>query len=347
MTSPATEGAAAAAFAALTTDAASTDTGSADAGDSNYNGSSGSSSSAGAASAGKGSGNAVAKTKTAAKVPTSPSSIKTNNNNNNNNNKASTYADPSKYAHLKELPDIMEPNLLGIFVGFNPGIATATAGHAYAHPSNRFWKLLHESGITDKLCRPVYDRHLPRLYQMGNTNIVGRPSRDIGELAEGEMSAGAPALEAKVRKYRPESVCIVGKAIWEGIWKQWYGKRIRREEVKYGWQDERHNMGVGGEDDDNDDDDDDDGDDDGNGDDQDGEQGAAGGDGDEKKKKKKKNKPSSPWKGARVFVATSTSGLSTIPTYPQKVEIWKDYGNWINERRAARAKEKDAADEKQ
>ena len=347
MTSPATEGAAAAAFAALTTDAASTDTGSADAGDSNYNGSSGSSSSAGAASAGKGSGNAVAKTKTAAKVPTSPSSIKTNNNNNNNNNKASTYADPSKYAHLKELTDIMEPNLLGIFVGFNPGIATATAGHAYAHPSNRFWKLLHESGITDKLCRPVYDRHLPRLYQMGNTNIVGRPSRDIGELAEGEMSAGTPALEAKVRKYRPESVCIVGKAIWEGIWKHWYGKRIRREEVKYGWQDERHNMGVGGEDDDNDDDDDDDGDDDGNGDDQDGEQGAAGGDGDEKKKKKKKNKPSSPWKGARVFVATSTSGLSTIPTYPQKVEIWKDYGNWINERRAARAKEKDAADEKQ
>ena len=343
MTSPATEGAAAAAFAALTTDAASTDTGSADAGDSNYNGSSGSSSSAGAASAGKGSGNAVAKTKTAAKVPTSPSSIKTNNN--NNNNKASTYADPSKYAHLKELTDIMEPNLLGIFVGFNPGIATATAGHAYAHPSNRFWKLLHESGITDKLCRPVYDRHLPRLYQMGNTNIVGRPSRDIGELAEGEMSAGTPALEAKVRKYRPESVCIVGKAIWEGIWKHWYGKRIRREEFKYGWQDERHNMGVGGEDDDNDD-----GDDDGNADDQDREQGVAGGDGDEKKKKKKKkkkNKPSSPWKGARVFVATSTSGLSTIPTYPQKVEIWKDYGNWINERRAARAKEKDAADEKQ
>ena len=231
----------------------------------------------------------------------------------------------------------MEPNLIGIFVGFNPGIATATAGHAYAHPSNRFWKLLHESGITDKLCRPVHDRHLPRLYQMGNTNIVGRPSRDIGELAEGEMAAGTPALEAKVRKYRPESVCIVGKAIWEGMWQHWYGKRIRREEFKYGWQDERHNMGAGGGDD---------GDNDGDNDDEAKEQDGAGGDGGEKRKRKKS------WKGARVFVATSTSGLSTIPTYPQKVEIWKDYGNWINERRVARAKEKekekekDAADEK-
>ena len=232
-------------------------------------------------------------------------------------NKSSTYADPSKYAHLKGLTDIIEPNLVGIFVGFNPGIATATAGHAYAHPSNRFWKLLHASGITDRLCRPIYDQHLPRLYQMGNTNIVGRPSRDIGELAEGEMAAGTPALEAKVRRFKPESVCIVGKAIWEGIWRHWYGRKIKKEEFKYGWQDERHNMGVSG---------DDDGD------------GGGSGDEDDDVGKGKKN---SPWKGARVFVATSTSGLSTIPTYPQKVEIWKDYGDWVNERRAARAKEKE------
>ena len=159
---------------------------------------------------------------------------------------------------------------------------------------------------------------------MGNTNIVARPSKDIGELAEGEMAAGTPGLEAKVRKFKPESVCIVGKAIWEGIWQHWYGKRIKREEFKYGWQDEKHNMGVDGGNDHDDEDDEKQG------------EGGEGGD-----------KMSLSWRGARVFVATSTSGLSTIPTYPQKVEIWKDYGNWVNERRAALAKEKEVAAEEQ
>lgn len=51
------------------------------------------------------------------------------------------YASPAKYAHLSELTDIIEPNLLGIFVGFNPGVTTATKGHAYAHPSNMFCKI--------------------------------------------------------------------------------------------------------------------------------------------------------------------------------------------------------------
>ena len=35
--------------------------------------------------------------------------------------KASTYADPSKYAHLEPLVDIIEPNLICVFVGTNPG----------------------------------------------------------------------------------------------------------------------------------------------------------------------------------------------------------------------------------
>lgn len=34
----------------------------------------------------------------------------------------SQYAPPAKYAHLKGLQDIMEPGLIAIFVGFNPGV---------------------------------------------------------------------------------------------------------------------------------------------------------------------------------------------------------------------------------
>lgn len=66
---------------------------------------------------------------------------------------SSKYVAPSHYAHLPPLVDILEPNLICVFVGVNPGITTSQRGHAYAHPSNLFWKLLysvrfsHTSGL--------------------------------------------------------------------------------------------------------------------------------------------------------------------------------------------------------
>lgn len=156
---------------------------------------------------------------------------------------SSRYAPPSKYAHLPPLVDVLEPNLICVFVGTNPGIRTATAGHAYAHPSNLFWKLLHSSGCTDTRLRPEQDVDLPRLYAMGNTNIVERPSKDAAELSKAEMAAGTLILEEKFRKYRPEAVCIVGKGIWEAIWRWRYRREIKKDEFRYGWQDEKEKMG--------------------------------------------------------------------------------------------------------
>lgn len=168
---------------------------------------------------------------------TSPSPLKKHRHN------AAGYAPPSKYAHLPKLNDILEPDLIGIFVGFNPGVRTAMSGHAYAHPSNLFWKLLHSSGVTDVRLKPEQDVDLPRLYQMGNTNIVERPSKNAGELSKVESAAGAPILEAKIRAFRPEAVCIVGKGIWESIWRWRYKREIKKDEFRYGWQDDRERMG--------------------------------------------------------------------------------------------------------
>jgi mismatch-specific thymine-DNA glycosylase len=219
---------------------------------------------------------------------------------------SSTYAPPSKYAHLSPLTDILEPNLICVFVGFNPGVRTATSGHAYAHPSNLFWKLLHSSGLTDRRCSPSEDVNLPRLYSMGNTNIVSRPSKDVAELSKQEVVDGTPILDRKMRIYRPEAVCIVGKSIWEAIWQYHYGKKPSKTEFSYGWQDERHNMGllpVEGE-----------------------EEGDDG------------------WGGTRVFVATSTSGLAAYPRPAEKEAIWKPFGEWVQRRREERAKVKDESD---
>ncbi|KAJ4365497.1 uracil DNA N-glycosylase Thp1 [Ascochyta clinopodiicola] len=157
--------------------------------------------------------------------------------------KSSKYADPSKYAHLSPLVDILEPDLICVFVGTNPGVSTAMHGHAYAHPSNHFWKLLHSSGLTDRRLAPSEDRSLPAKYCMGNTNIVSRPSKDAAELSKDEMSEGTRELERKFAEFRPEAVCIVGKGIWEAIWRFKHGRNMKKEEFKYGWQDEKHNMG--------------------------------------------------------------------------------------------------------
>ncbi|MCJ1468150.1 hypothetical protein MMC07_006778 [Pseudocyphellaria aurata] len=209
--------------------------------------------------------------------------------------RSSGYAPPSTYAHIvNNLTDSIAPNLICMFVGLNPGIRTATSGHAYAHPSNLFWRLVHSSGCTPRLCRPAEDGDMPRLYQLGLTNIVPRPTREGSELSKEEMDDLVKELEAKIALYRPESVAIVGKSIWESIWRVKNGKAIRKEQFKYGWQDDRMKMGKVK-------------------------------DGEEK------------WAGARVFVATTTSGLAAGMKLSEKEEIWRGLGEWVEKRRSERA----------
>ncbi|KAI9705986.1 MAG: hypothetical protein M1836_005392 [Candelina mexicana] len=212
----------------------------------------------------------------------------------------SKYAPPSKYAHLPPLLDILAPSLLLIFIGVNPGLRTSQAGHAYAHPSNLFWKLLHSSGITDRRLSPSEDGTLPERYSCGNTNIVERPTKDQSELSKEEMDASVEVLEEKIRRWRPEAVCIVGKGIWESVWRKRYGRGIRKEEFRFGWQDEAENMGKGGDDEE--------------------------------------------WKGAKVFVATSTSGLAASLRPHEKEAIWKPLGEWVMRRRRERARESKGGD---
>ncbi|RJE23508.1 UreE_C, partial [Aspergillus sclerotialis] len=130
------------------------------------------------------------------------------------------------------LRDSIAPNLVVLLVGVNPGIMTGETGFAYAHPSNLFWKLLHSSGITSIRHPPSDTYRLPELYSVGNTNIVERPTRDASMLSKAEMNAGVPVLEAKVAKQRPEAVCLVGKSIWEAVWRVRRGRAIKKEEFK-------------------------------------------------------------------------------------------------------------------
>ncbi|KAJ5087015.1 hypothetical protein NUU61_008322 [Penicillium alfredii] len=141
------------------------------------------------------------------------------------------------------LRDTIPPNLILLLVGVNPGLMTGVTGYAYAHPSNLFWKLLYSSGITSTRHVPSDTYKLPDLYNVGNTNIVERPTRDASMLRRAEMDAGVPILEAKVAAQRPEAVGLVGKSIWEAVWRVRHGRAIRKEEFRYGWQPAAENMG--------------------------------------------------------------------------------------------------------
>ncbi len=55
-------------------------------------------------------------------------------------------------AHI--LPDVLAPGLKLWFVGTAAGPKSAAAGAYYAHAGNRFWRTLHEAGITPTLFAP-------------------------------------------------------------------------------------------------------------------------------------------------------------------------------------------------
>jgi len=221
-------------------------------------------------------------------------------------------------------------------------------GHAYAHPSNLFWKLLYSSGITPVPCRPEEDRTLPERFSLGNTNIVSRPSRNGAELSKAEMDAGVAVLEEKARRWRPEVVCIVGKSIWESIFRVWKGRNLAKGEFEYGWQAKRMGAVPAAQD------------------------SAAGRVGldirellvktqvlpnrnseeaedgsdanerleGEREREREEKVDDGPWEGSRVFVATSTSGLAASLRHEEKERIWKVLGDWCVQRRKERADDK-------
>ncbi|HWI63971.1 MAG TPA: mismatch-specific DNA-glycosylase, partial [Symbiobacteriaceae bacterium] len=89
--------------------------------------------------------------------------------------------------NLPPLPDLLGPGLKIVFIGFNPGETSARTGHYYGYPGNRFWWLLWQSGLTDRLISPTEDVTVPERYGIGMTDLVDRPSKSSGDLEGWEL----------------------------------------------------------------------------------------------------------------------------------------------------------------
>ena len=77
---------------------------------------------------------------------------------------------------MKTLPDLVKPRMRVLFVGTNPGVKSARIGHYFAGTSNMFWKILHESRLTEERLTTQLDRKLIN-YDYGLTDVVKRPTR--------------------------------------------------------------------------------------------------------------------------------------------------------------------------
>lgn len=200
----------------------------------------------------------------------------------------------AKYAHLpQKVPDTLGYGLVGIFIGLNPGVATAVAGHMFAGATNLFWPLLYQTGCVDEPLSHLDDTRLPRDFSLGITNLISRPTRGSDELARDELVAAVPELELKISQYQPLACCIIGKGVWEAIYRYKTGTTLYTKNAlkpfEFGWQPPDLSLGA-----------------------------------------------SENFYGSRVFVVPSTSGRAAAYSRQQKFDIWKEWGEFVQQEKLKR-----------
>jgi TDG/mug DNA glycosylase family protein len=122
-------------------------------------------------------------------------------------------------AYGKTVPDVIAPGLRVLFCGINPGLFSGAVGHHFARPGNRFWPTLYAAGFSPRLLAPWEERELLNL-GWGITNLVERATAGANELATQELVEGRHRLEAKVRRYRPAFVAILGIGVYRRAFQQ-------------------------------------------------------------------------------------------------------------------------------
>jgi TDG/mug DNA glycosylase family protein len=114
------------------------------------------------------------------------------------------------------LRDKIRPGVKVLLVGINPGARSAAIGHHFAGHSNRFWKLLYESGLIPEPIRAEDDARLCE-WGFGITNLIARMTPGIDTLQPHEYPAGLRILRRKVRRWKPQVVAFVGVSLYRVI----------------------------------------------------------------------------------------------------------------------------------
>ena len=119
----------------------------------------------------------------------------------------------------KTVRDVIAPELRVLFCGINPGLYTAAVGHHFARPGNRFWPALYAGGFTQRVLSPFAERELLKS-GYGITNVVQRATVSADMLTKEEIVAGGERLRAKVLRYRPRVLAVLGLGAYRTAFNQ-------------------------------------------------------------------------------------------------------------------------------
>ena len=115
--------------------------------------------------------------------------------------------------------DLIDYNLKVLFCGINPGIWSGATGFHFAKPGNRFWKVLHLSGFTERILHPSEEHELLE-NGYGITCFVKRTTARADELSNEEYVEGGKALVRKIEKYKPENLAVLGIGAYRTAFRQ-------------------------------------------------------------------------------------------------------------------------------
>jgi double-stranded uracil-DNA glycosylase len=117
-----------------------------------------------------------------------------------------------------DVPDVLAAGLRIVFVGINPGRASAAARAHFANPRNDFWRLLHVSRLTSRLFEP--DEQFELLEEgIGVTNAAYRTTPGSGDLRRADFAGSAERLERIARELKPAWLAFVGKEAYRGAFR--------------------------------------------------------------------------------------------------------------------------------
>ena len=128
------------------------------------------------------------------------------------------------------LPDMLQDSLHVVLCGTAVGTASAVAQAYYAHQQNKFWKILHETGLTPERLQPQQYRELLR-YRIGLTDFVKTHSGMDHQIPLSKLARDSRArLHASIETYRPKFLAFTSKMA---------GQRFLGGQRDYGEQTER------------------------------------------------------------------------------------------------------------
>jgi TDG/mug DNA glycosylase family protein len=109
---------------------------------------------------------------------------------------------------VHKLPDLLAPGLRLVICGSAAGAKSAAVGAYYAGPGNKFWRILHETGLTPRRFEP---QEYPALLALGLglTDLAKTYSgADAGLRREHDDVAG---LVAKIERFQPAWLAFNGR----------------------------------------------------------------------------------------------------------------------------------------